>query len=255
MVHETGTAAQVAVQQHFPNIVSMLAAAFHDGYLGELMHSYETVIFAWLAIGTLVGFGYFATRKANVAIPGTLQNVAEFYVGAMDDFVCGVLGKKGRKFTPLIGTLFIYILIMNYMGLVPMLASPTADWSTTMGLSIVVFFVVQYTAFKEFGFFGVFDHMAGKPRGVMAFSLVLPLFMFTLHFVGEFIRPLSLSLRLRSNVWGDDMLMVLLAGFGFKGIPLFLFSMCLTLVASAVQAMVFSLLSLIYLSLILTEEH
>jgi F-type H+-transporting ATPase subunit a len=78
--------------------------------------------------------------------------------------------------------------------------------------------------------------------------------MFVLHIVSELVKPISLSLRLRSNIWGDDMLLAVLAGMGIGGIPLFIFSALLAILASVVQAVVFSLLSTIYFALVLTHE-
>lgn len=90
---------------------------------------------------------------------------------------------------------------------------------------------------------------------MIAFSVFVPVMMFILHVVSELVRPISLSLRLRSNVWGDDMLMAVLSGFGIKGVPLLLFNVFLVILASVVQTLVFCLLSTIYFALVLTHEE
>jgi F-type H+-transporting ATPase subunit a len=95
----------------------------------------------------------------------------------------------------------------------------------------------------------------GKPRGGLALSIVLPLFMFFMHIVSELIKPVSLSLRLRSNIFADDMLLSALSGFGMKGLPLLLFSTFIVIISALVQALVFSLLSTIYFALFLVEEE
>jgi len=95
----------------------------------------------------------------------------------------------------------------------------------------------------------------GKPRGILAFSVFVPVMMFILHIVSELVRPISLSLRLRSNIWGDDMLLSVLAGFGLAGVPLLVFSTLLAILAGVVQAVVFSLLTTIYFALVLTHEE
>jgi len=188
-------------------------------------------------------------------IPGRLQSAFEMIAGGLDAFVCGILGPKGRRFTPFIGTLFVYILFMNLISLVPFMKAPTSSWSVTLALAICVFIYLQYTGFKELGFFGFIDHLLGNPRGVLAASVVIPILMFFLHTIAELIRPISLSLRLRSNIWGDDMLLTILAGFGLKGIPLLLFNTLLALLAAVVQACVFCLLTTIYFALVLTHEN
>ncbi len=187
-------------------------------------------------------------------IPGGLQNAVEAVVAGIDDFVCGLLGPKGRRYTPFIGTLFIYILFMNLSGIIPFMKASTSSWSTTLALALCVFIYVQYAAIREMGFFGYLDHLAGKPRGIMAFIFVLPLLMFFLHVLTELIRPISLSLRLRSNIWGDDLLLAVLAGFGIKGLPLLLLNMLMGILTAVVQTVVFCLLSTIYFTLALTHE-
>jgi len=79
--------------------------------------------------------------------------------------------------------------------------------------------------------------------------------MFFLHIISELIRPISLSLRLRSNIWGDDMLLAVLAGFGLKAVTLLFFNTLLTILAAVVQACVFCLLTTIYFALVLTHEE
>ncbi|MBF0331063.1 MAG: F0F1 ATP synthase subunit A [Candidatus Omnitrophica bacterium] len=238
-----------------PNIVGLIAELNSDNSLGLFLHRWESAIYALVVIIFLGFFAYKATRKRETGIPGRLQSAAEFLVTFVDDFVCSVLGPRGSKFTPFVGTLFIYILAMNYIGLIPFLKSPNADWSTTMALSLIVFFYVQYTAFKELGFLGYFDHLAGQPRGIMAVTLVMPIFMLILHIVSELIRPLSLSLRLRSNIYGDDIILALFASWGLKDGFMWLFpNFLLVLLTSTIQAAVFSILTVVYFSLVMKPE-
>ncbi|NTV29115.1 MAG: F0F1 ATP synthase subunit A [Candidatus Omnitrophica bacterium] len=241
-------------QPEFPNIVSLLAERYEGTAFGHFLVTWESIIYSLLVIGLITVAAYFATRKRQL-VPGRLQSAAELLVTGVDDFICSVLGPRGRKYTPFIGTLFIYILVMNYIGLVPLLKSPTADWSVTFGLAIIVFVYVQYTALKELGFLGYTDHLMGKPRGVLALSIIMPIFMLVLHLVGELIRPLSLSLRLRSNVWGDDMLLALLASGGLKGLPVLFVNTILVCLFALIQAVIFSLLTTVYFALILLHEE
>jgi F-type H+-transporting ATPase subunit a len=97
--------------------------------------------------------------------------------------------------------------------------------------------------------------MMGKPRGVMAFTLIMPLFMFFMHFVGELIRPLTLSLRLRSNMWGDEVLMAIMMKFGIAGLPLLFFDILIAIMKCVVQAVVFCLLTTIYFALIMEHDE
>ncbi|MBU1726615.1 MAG: F0F1 ATP synthase subunit A [Candidatus Omnitrophica bacterium] len=206
-----------------------------------------------MIIMALFLFACLASRRRKL-IPDKLQNAAEIIVSGVDDFVCGILGERGRRFVPFLGTLFIYILFMNLAVLIPFFKSSTSSWSTTLALSLCVFAYVQYTAIREHGFLGYLDHLMGRPRGILAFTAIFPVLMFFLHTISELVKPISLSLRLRSNMWGEDLLVGVLANLGVRFFPLAVFSMLLAILASIIQALVFCLLSTIYFALVLTHE-
>ncbi|MBF0494134.1 MAG: F0F1 ATP synthase subunit A [Candidatus Omnitrophica bacterium] len=238
----------------FPNFVGMLAKLFSGTGLGHFLYLWENVIFSLVIVAIITLLGYFASRNAKM-IPGRLQNAAEVLVESLNELVSGMIGEKySRKYLPFLGTLFIYILFMNLFGLIPFMKSATSSLSTTVALAICVFVYVTYTAIRHLGFIGYIDHLAGKPRGVFAITAVLPIMMFILHTFSELVRPITLSLRLRSNIWGDDLLLALFAGFGLKGFPLLFFNSLIAMMACVVQAVVFALLSTIYFGLVLNEE-
>jgi len=237
-----------------PDIFAILSTKFPENSFFKLVYLWENISYSLLIVLVLGILAFFACRKKNL-IPGRLQAAVEVIVGGLDDFVCGILGPKGRTYTPFIGTLFIYILFMNLSGLIPFIKASTASWSTTLALALCVFFYVQYTAIKELGFLGYLDHLAGKPRGVLVFTVIMPLFMFILHIITELIRPISLSLRLRGNIWGDEVLLGLLSSFGIKGLPLLFFNMLMATLTAIVQAAVFCLLTTIYFALVLDREE
>jgi F-type H+-transporting ATPase subunit a len=240
-------------QPELPDIVTLAARYTQNESLRLFLLQWVDIIYAIFAAFFIIIIFWVVGRK-RALVPGRLQNFAELIIGGLDDFVASVLGNEGRRFTPFIGTLFLYILTMNLMGLIPFLRSPTANWSTTLALALCVFVYVQYAAFKELGFLGYFDHLMGKPRGAMAFTLIFPLFFFCLHLISELVRPITLSLRLRSNIWGDDFLLAILNQFGIMGLPLIFFSTFLALIAAVVQAAVFCLLTTVYFALIMHHE-
>ena len=241
-------------QPELTNFITVIAHKMGHGPLSDFLIRHEPVIFSLIIICIISTIAYLAGRKASL-IPGRLQSAVELLVSGLNEFVCGVLGPHGRKFTPFIGTLFIYILFMNLSGLIPMMKSSTSSWSTTLALALCVFFYLQYTAIKELGIKGYIYHLLGKPKGIIALSVVIPLLMFFIEIITQLVRPLSLSLRLRSNIWGDDMLLAVLSGFGLKGVLLLLFNMFLAILASVVQAAVFCLLTTIYFALALAHEE
>ncbi|MFH1190414.1 MAG: F0F1 ATP synthase subunit A [Candidatus Omnitrophota bacterium] len=237
-----------------PNIVTIVSEHFKRIPLLARLAGHESVIFSVIVITFISVVTVIISRHVKT-IPGRAQGALEMVVGGFDSFVCGVLGPRGRRLTPFIGTLFIYIVSLNLISLVPFMKAPTSSWSVTLALAIVVFIYLQYTALRELGLFGVVDHLMGKPRGVLAITVIMPIFMLFLHTLSELIRPISLSLRLRSNIWGDDMLLAVLAGFGIKGVPLLLFNMFIAGLAAVVQASVFCLLTTIYFALVSPHEE
>lgn len=237
-----------------PNIVTVLEGLYHGTPIAGYLKTWENLIFSLIIISLISIVAYFASRRISL-IPSRLQGAFEMIVGGIDDFVCGIIGHNGRRFTPFIGTLFLYILLMNLSGLIPFMKASTTSWSTTLALALCVFIYVQYAALKERGMLGYIDHLLGRPRGIIAFSVFIPAIMLVLHIVSELVRPVSLSLRLRSNIWGDDMLIAVLAGFGLKGVPLLFFNFFIIILASTVQAVVFCLLTTIYFALALAHEE
>ena len=250
-----------------PNIVTLLHHAFPESGAVDFLHHFEVPFFSAIVI-----FGLAATARIASAnpttIPGRLQNGVEFLVESLDQFVCGVMGPVGREFTPFIGTLFLYILTMNLMGIIPGMHSPTASINTTVALAVTVFFYVQYTGIAKLGILGYLDHLAGSPRPKGVFGYIIAIFIaipfnFVLHAIGEIIKPLSLSVRLFGNIFGEDVLigqMMLLGILALRfigspvGIPLQFPFYLLAMLTSVIQAVVFSLLSVIYIFLMLPHE-
>ncbi len=245
-----------------PNFITFLYHEFGTVAFVGFLHHWENVFFSWMVAITLCVIAYLVYRKRSL-LPGRLQNVVEMVVEALDNFICGMLGPRGRRFTPFLGTLFIYILCMNFLGLVPGMKSPTANLNTTLALAICVFCYVQYTGIRGMGIVGYLRHMAGDPRDVVTWILV-PINI-PIHIIGELAKPMSLSLRLFGNITGEDVLITVFVGLGLSalsflhlpvGIPFEVPFIFLALLTGTIQALVFTLLSTIYFSLMLPhEEH
>jgi len=247
-----------------PNLITILHHHYPDAAWAQFLHRWENQAFMLFFIILLVGVGAAATRQLQ-HLPGPFQNAVELVVESLDDFVQSILGHQGRHLVPFLGTLFLFILTMNYAGLVPFLKSPTASINTTLAMAICVFLYVQWTGIRSLGILGYVDHLAGSPRDVIGFAL-MPL-MLPLHIVGELIKPMSLSLRLFGNVTGEDVLLAVFVGLGVSllavflhglpiGVPLQTLIYPLLLIFGTIQALVFTLLSTIYFYMMLPhEEH
>jgi len=249
-----------------PNIVTILSHWFHDNVIVAFLHHWENVFFAFVVGAGISTLSYFSSRKASL-IPGGLQNFMEAVVEGLHNFFAGILGENARRYTPFLGTLFIYIWCMNLLGLIPGFMSPTGGvkggYNITVSLAICVFLYVQYTGIRRLGFGGYLHHFAGSPTSVVQWVLV-PLNL-PIHILGEFAKPLSLSLRLFGNITGEDVLIAAFAGLGITalaflhlpiGLPLHVPFMFLAILTGTIQALVFTLLSTIYFSMMLPhEEH
>ena len=245
-----------------PNFITLLYDKFGKIAVIGFMHHWENVVFSWMIAILICAVAYWAYRKRTL-IPGGLQNFVELVIETLDNFVTGILGPAGRKFTPFLGTIFIYIFCMNMFGLIPGMKSPTSNLNTTVSLAICVFFYVQYTGMRSLGIAGYLAHMAGNPRDVVTWLLV-PINI-PIHVIEELAKPLSLSLRLFGNITGEDVLITVFVGLGVSalsflhlpvGLPLQLPFIFLALLTGTIQALVFTLLSTIYFSLMLPhEEH
>lgn len=235
------------------NIIRLLAEKAHGWGLSGLILRYEDVVFALLAVILISAVFGLAARRLS-PLPSRAQAFFECIVSGADGLLKEILGGKSRKYLPFIGTLFIYILVSNLMGFIPFMKSPTTSFSMTLALALCVFSYVQYTAVRELGLKGYVGHLAGNPTGALAATLILPLFMLMLHLITELVRPLSLALRLRSNIFSDDMLVMALSGLGFFWLPLLFFSVLLGILAAVVQAAIFSILSAVYFALVVEHE-
>ncbi len=245
-----------------PTFITLLNDAFGDNPFVHLLHQYESQIFI-LGVALFIAIlAYFANRNKSL-VPHKLQNLMEFAVETLDNLVCDIIGPSGTKYTPFVGTLFLYILFMNLAGTLPFLKSPTNSWNTTLGLAICVFLYVQGVGIKNNGLGGYLFHLMGSPNDVI--SWVMTPLMFPLHVLGELIKPVSLSLRLFGNIFGEDLLVAAFVGMGVLignyfhspvGVPLQFPFLFLQLLTDVVQALVFTLLTTIYIFLMLPhEEH
>jgi len=237
------------------NWVGLLAKSLGHSPLSDFLLHWEKVIFSAMIISIIAFFTITAARRTSL-VPGRFQMFVESLVSGLDSLVCGIIGPQGRKYTPFVGSLFIYILVSNLFGLVPLQNATTQFITTTVPLALVVFLYVQWIGITKNGPIGYLYHLCGSPNDIFGW-LIVPI-MLPLHIIGELAKPLSLSLRLFGNIMGEH---ILLAVFLMLGVT-FLFSfplhfpfILLSLLLGTIQAFVFTLLSTIYIAMMLPREH
>ena len=259
--HDAGGQGESSGPQKFANFITVIARAFPDAPWAHFLHQYEIVIFSLLVALIIALLAYFASRNPKM-IPGPFQNGVEALVEALYDFIVGILGPRhGPRYVPFLGTLFIYILVMNLFGIIPFFESPTSSLNITVAMALTVFLYAQFIGLKELGVVGFLDHLAGNPRTLTQWAMV-PL-MLPIHVLGEFAKPISLACRLFGNIFGEDMLLVAFVSLGITtlaftglpfGLPLQLPFLFLALLTSTLQALVFTVLSTIYFLLMLPHD-
>ena len=247
--------------QKFPSVITVLARAYPEAGWARFLDRNEAIAFALLVAFILCLVCFVATRNPQM-IPTPLQNALELVVEGLHNFIAGIIGEKyAPRFVPFLGTLGLYIWLMNLFGLLPFMDSPTSSLNVTFALGLIVFVYAQWIGLRELGPLGYVDHMLGSPRDLTGW-LLAPL-MLPIHVLGELAKPISLSCRLFGNIFGEDMLLVAFVSLGITclaslhlpfGLPLQLPFLLLALLTSTLQAAVFMVLSTIYFLLMLPHE-
>jgi F-type H+-transporting ATPase subunit a len=202
----------------------------------------EHIFSAWIVMAVLVILSILATRNMQM-VPRGLQNFMEVVVEALHNLILTTAGPKGKGFAPVVMTAFLFIIAANWIGTMPMFGningfeSPNSNLNITAAMAIIVFVLCQFYAIKTNGFGGYLK------------EFVVPN---PLHILTELSRPLSLSLRLFGNIYAGGVLVHTMLGiaapitFVFLGLELFV---------GGVQALIFTMLSLVFLSIAVTSHH
>jgi F-type H+-transporting ATPase subunit a len=202
---------------------------------------------SWTVIIVLMVLVVLGTRRMTL-VPRGLQNLWEWAYEVFRSFADGVIGPGGEKYLPLLATLFIYIFFLNMFGLIPGFLSPTTSLNMTVALAIVVFFAVQYFGIRANGL-SYFKHFIGDPPWLAPLNIPI-------HVIGELAKPVSLSVRLFGNIFGEEKTVAAfleLAAQIFKTIhvpiPLHLPMVAFAIFGGFIQAFVFTTLTAAYIGM------
>jgi F-type H+-transporting ATPase subunit a len=203
------------------------------------------VTYTWVIMIALLLLGKMAVRSIKL-VPEGGQNFFEVAITGIEDFMIGVTGPHGRFVFPLIATLGFFILMSNYLGMIPGFFAPTASLNTTAACALIV---VVFTHVIGVKFHGVkyIKHFMGPVWWLT--PLIMPI-----ELIGHIARVLSLSIRLFGNVFGEELvlgILFFLAGLYLAPLPM----MFLGLFTGFIQAFIFCLLSMMYFAGALEEAH
>jgi F-type H+-transporting ATPase subunit a len=218
----------------------------------------STILTMWIVMAVVLVVSILMVRGSTL-IPRRAQNVFEWFYEFLSDFGMGLAGAAARPYIPLFAAFFLLILFCNWSGLVPPvgrieeLRAPTSDVNITIGLALVSFTYFEFQGFKRLGFRGY----AGKffplhefRNGVGAGGIAL--FVGLVELMLEFVKPVTLSMRLFGNIYGGEVALGVITALTIAFVPVGLLG--LEVMLNAIQALIFSILTLMFIVLAI-ESH
>lgn len=197
----------------------------------------EVLVMTWIVFALLIALGIATTRKRSI-LPRPIQALGELIVSLLYGLTEDALGEKMAKtYSPLICALFLFLLLSNWLGLIPHLEEPTKDLNTTLGLGVMGFLIAHYAGIKTKGF---------KAYIREYFQPIF--FMMPLNLIGELAKIVSISFRLFGNIMGGSIIILVVSYLTYSIIlPPFLYAF-FGLFVGTIQAFVFTMLTVVYIS-------
>jgi len=251
MEHELGLTA--LFNDYLPGVANSLLAMV--GWTAENPQRpwQNWIVMELLVVALLMVTVAILRSQLSVDKPGKLQHIFELCSAFIDDMIDQVGVHHGSLYAPYIGTLFIFILSMNVIGLIPAFESPTMFHYVPAGLAIVTFFYFNYTGFKANGI-GYLKQLAGPVRfDHPVANIAIICFLVPIETASLLIRPLSLTVRLYGNMFAGEQVTGVVTDLTKLAFPVVV--MVLHLFVAFVQAYVFALLTTIYISIATAHEH
>lgn len=203
----------------------------------------DTLYMTWLAMGVVIVLAFLATRSLK-PVPTGWQNVLEMVITSLLDQIDATMGPRGRMLAPLIISLFLFILVSNWLGLIPTLTSPTNDVNTTLGLALMVVVLLHVLGvyFKGMGYIKHF------------FQPFAPFVI--INIIEELAKPITLAFRLFGNILAGEILIIILLMLVPIWMPIpSVIWLAFSIFVGTVQAFIFTMLSTAYLANAVKDDH
>jgi F-type H+-transporting ATPase subunit a len=207
------------------------------------------------AILVMIGLTIFALRvRAQLAatvdptVPQagfSARNIAEVVTEMITSLAEGILGHDAPRYVPFFGSLFFFILAANLVGLLPGVTPPTDNFNITLALGAI--------SFVAYNYYGVRAHGIAYLKQFMGPLLVLSPLMIVVESFSHMFRPASLAIRLYGNMFADHLLLSIFTDLTKAVVPVVFY--VLGTFVSLVQALVFTLLTMVYVSLAISHDH
>ena len=219
----------------------------------------NTIFTMWIVMAIVLTGAILMTRGGKL-IPGRAQNLFEFVYESLSDFGIGLAGPKARPYIPIFAAFFILILFNNWIGLVPpvgkipLLRAPSSDVNITIGMALISFLIFHVEGFRHLGvrgylgkFFPIGEFRKGVGVGFIA------MFVGLIELMLEFVKPVTLSMRLFGNIYGGEVALGVITALTIAIVPVALIG--LELMLNAIQALIFSVLTLMFIVLAIESHH
>jgi F-type H+-transporting ATPase subunit a len=240
-------APEVVIGPHPPNTLITISPSITN-----------TILTQWLVMALILIAAILMTRGRKL-VPGRAQNAFETFYETLGDFGIGLAGPTGRPYIPIFAAFFLLIIFSNWIGLVPgvgrvpWLRAPSSDVNITLGLALVAFLIFEGEGFRKLGFrgyLGKFFPFYEFKNGIAAGGIAL--FVGLVELMLEFVKPITLSMRLFGNIYGGEVALSVITGLTLAFIPVGLLG--LDFLLNAIQALIFSILTLVFITLAI-ESH
>lgn len=203
----------------------------------NLTFNLEVIVMTWIVISILLLVGFLASSKKSI-IPTRFQVVGELIVNQLFALTEDALGEElGKKYAPMICALFMFLVLSNWIGIIPHMHEPTKDLNTPLSLGLMGFFLSHYLGIKTKGF---------KEYIKAYFDPFF--FMMPLNVIGELAKVVSISFRLFGNIMGGSIIILVITYLVYSLVlPPFL-NAFFGVFVGAIQAFVFTMLTLVYIA-------
>ena len=243
-MHEQGPITD-ALNKYFGNLVIQGLHALHVQPLNPQAPITETFAMELLVFGLLLVFFVLVRLSLNVENPGTIQQVAEMIHSFVSGQAESIIGSRGQEFVMFTTSVVLFVLLSNLLGMVPGLIAPTSKATVPLGLALVCWIYYHYYGIREHGF--------GYIKQFLGPIWWISWMMFPIEIISHLARILSLTVRLYANMFAGEM--VTLVFFSLIPIAIPVVFMSLHLGVALIQAYIFMLLTMIYVSQAVAHDH
>lgn len=206
-----------------------------NGY--TLKFNLDTIYMTWIVIILLLFFGFFAARKSGM-LPRPIQVLGELLVSALYNLTEDALDReKAEKYGPLTCALFMFLVVSNWLGIIPHLHEPTKDLNTPLSLGLMGFVIAHYAGIRAKGF-----------KNYLKEYCAPIFFMMPLNVIGELAKVVSISFRLFGNIMGGSIIILVVSYLTYSIVLPPLLNAFFGLFVGTIQAFVFTMLTVVYIS-------